>query len=228
MGGAWGFAVRSGTVRAVLTDTEFGQLWLGRLPLAVLICLVAWLKGRSSSALVLLSAALLASLALTGHAIMDTGWLSLVHPLNQALHLLAAGFWLGGLVTLGLFLTEAASWRMEQSGVDRALRRFSDLALIAVLVVIGSGVFNAWLVVGSPSALLATGYGKVLLVKMAFVGAMIVFALFNRFFLLPVLAMQRGVALSRLERNVVLEIVLGAVVVLAVATTLGNLAPAQM
>ncbi len=158
---------------------------------------------------------------------MDLGWLSVMHPLNQALHLLAAGFWLGSLVPLSLFLAGAASWRMEQSGVDRALRRFSDLAMIAVLLVIGSGVFNAWLLVGSPSALLATGYGKVLLVKMALVGAMVVLALSNRFFLLPALATRRGAALSRLERNVVLEIVLGAVV-LAVASTLGNLPPAQM
>lgn len=203
MGAAWGFAVNPGTVRAVLTDTDFGHLWLGRLLLVAVVCLVASLKRRSSSALVLLSAVLLASLALTGHAVMDTGWLRLAHPLNQAVHLLAAGFWLGGLVPLGLFLTEAASWRMEQSGVDGALHRFSDFAMIAVLLVLGSGVFNAWLLVGNPSALLATGYGKVLLVKIAFVGAMVALALFSRLFLMPALAMRRGAALSLLERNVV-------------------------
>ena len=158
---------------------------------------------------------------------MDTGWLSLTHELNQAVHLLAAGFWLGGLVPLGLLLAASRRDGTDRSAAGRALRRFSDLAMIAVLLVLGSGMFNAWMLVGSPSALISTGYGKVLLIKLAFVGAMVALALFNRLFLLPTLALRHDAALSRLERNVILEIVLGAVV-LAVASTLGNLPPATM
>ena len=90
-----------------------------------------------------------------------------------------------------------------------------------------SGVFNAWMLVGSSSALIATAYGKALLIKLAFVGAMVALALSNRLFLLPTLALRHDAALSRLERNVILEIVLG-VVVLAVASTLGNPPPATM
>lgn len=222
MGGAWGFAIDQDAVRTVLTDTAFGRLWLGRLPLAVLVCLTAWFWRRLSFALPPLAALLLASLALTGHAIMNTGWLSLVHPLNQALHLLAAGLWLGGLVPLGLLLAGS-----DRSLADRALRRFSDLAFVAVLVVLGSGVFNAWLLVGSFPALIATNYGATLLVKLALVGTMITLALSNRFLLLPSLAARHDAALSRLERNVLLEIILGALV-LAAASLLGNLPPAHM
>jgi putative copper resistance protein D len=278
MGDTWGDAIQPGTLRAVLTDTVFGQLWLARLPLALLVCLVAWFWQRSSFALVLLSAALLASLALTGHAVMDLGWLSVVHPLNQALHLLAAGFWLGSLVPLGLFLkwhlrnrNHVQPTRLVMAGLDpaildrgihesagsspamtarnasglrdtapatapsradqfvtaRALRCFSDLATIAVLLVLGSGVFNAWMLVGSLSALISTGYGNALLVKLVLVAAMVALALFNRLFLLPALAMRGDAALPRLERNVVIEIVLGAVV-LVVASVLGNLPPVTM
>ena len=69
MGDQWSDAMRPGTVLTVLTATAFGQLWLGRLPLAALICLLAGLpRKRPSFALTLLSAVLLASLALTGHA----------------------------------------------------------------------------------------------------------------------------------------------------------------
>src|SRR5205807_2520988 len=105
----------------------------------------------------------------------------------------------------------------DLSVVARVLRRFSDAATIAVLLVIGSGVFNAWLLVGNPSALISTVYGRTLLVKLVFVGAMVALALLNRFFLLPALALRRDVAISRLERNVIIEIVLGAIV-LAVAS----------
>lgn len=227
MGGEWSFATRPATVSAVLTGTVFGQLWLGRLPLALLVCLVARRWTGSSFALVPVSAGLLASLALTGHAVMDAGWLRVMHPLNQAFHLLAAGFWLGGLVPLGLFLGASTNQRTDWSIVNRALRRFSDLALIAVLLVLGSGVFNGWMLAGSFSALISTVYGKTLLAKLVLVGAMIVLALLNRFVLLPVLTTRGAPALSRLERNVVLEIVLGAMV-LAVASVLGNLPPAQM
>jgi putative copper resistance protein D len=236
MGDKWGAAIRIGTVHTVLTDTAFGRLWLGRLPIALLACLAAWLWKRSSFPLVLLSAVLLASLALTGHAVMDTGWLSLMHPLNQALHLLAAGFWLGGLVPLGLILAEAtrgsadrsiAHHALRRSIAHHALRRFSNLAMIAVLLVLVSGTFNASLLVGTPSALISTFYGRALLVKLLFVGAMVALALVNRFFLLPAVALRNDAALRRLERNVVLETVVGALV-LAVASTLGNLPPATM
>lgn len=227
MGGEWSFAMRPAAVSMVLTDTVFGRLWLGRLPLALLVCFVAWFSKRSAFVLVLLSAGLLASLALTGHAVMDTGWLSLVHPLNQALHLLAGGFWLGGLVPLGLFLTAAPRSRADQSGVARALRRFSDGAMIAVLLVLGSGVFNSWMLVGSFSALIWTSFGNALLVKLVLVMAMLGLALFNRFSLLPALALPRDTALPQLQRNVVLEIIVGATV-LAAASVLGNLPPAEM
>ena len=44
MGDQWSDAMRPRTVLTVLTATAFGQLWLGRLPLAALICLLAWLR----------------------------------------------------------------------------------------------------------------------------------------------------------------------------------------
>jgi putative copper export protein len=56
---------------------------------------------------------------------------------------------------------------------------------------------------------------------------MVALALFNRLFLLPALEMRGDAALPRLERNVVIEIVLGAVV-LVVASVLGNLPPVTM
>ena len=226
MGGAWGDMIRSSVLGPVLTDTAFGRLWLARLPLIVAACIIAWRAG-ASRALAVVATLLLASIALTGHPAMHNGWLGLVHPLNQAAHLLAAGIWLGGLLPLALVLAGSRNSGTDRAPATRALRRFSAFAMIAVLVVLGSGLVNAWLLVGSPSALIATGYGRTLLVKLALVAALVTIALVNRFVLLPSLASRSERALARIERNVTIELALGATV-LAVACVLANLPPATM
>jgi putative copper resistance protein D len=226
MAGAWGGMIRTSVLGPVLTDTEFGRLWLARLPLIVATCVLAWRAGVSP-VLTLLSVALLVSIALTGHAVMHNGWLGVMHPLNQAAHLLAAAIWLGGLLPLALVLAASRNLSTDRAPATRALRRFSDLAMIAVLVVLASGLVNAWLLVGAPSALIATAYGQTLLIKLVLVALLLATALVNRCVLLPSLASRGDRALARIERNVTVELVLGATV-LAVACVLANLPPATM
>ncbi len=224
MSGIWADAARPAVIRTVLTDTAFGHLWMARLAIAFAVCLIAWLGRGRSLALALFSAALLASLAMTGHAIMHAGWLGAAQRLSQGVHLLAAGLWLGGLLPLGLLLAGAGTRRMDRAPVIRALRRFSDVAVIAVLLVLGSGVFNTWMLLGKPSALVTSAYGRTLLAKLVLVAALIAVALANRFLLMPAIAARGEAAVARLERNVKMEILLGAAIV-AAAVVLGNLAP---
>lgn len=225
MGGPWADAIRPHIIRIVLTETEFGHLWLGRLPLALAILLIAWRTRGASATLGVLSAVLLASLAMTGHAVMNTGWLGVAHEVNQAVHLLAAGFWLGGLVPLGLLLASSEASRTNGSARIGALRWFSDVATIAVMWVLGSGIVNAWMLVGSPSD--DSDYQITLLVKLALVGTIVTSALINRLVLLPPLVAGGDAAYARMERNVKLEIALGALIV-AAASVLGNLPPPAM
>src|SRR6266436_1683940 len=94
----------------VLNETTFGSVWMARMLLAVIILGVMavrpfWtaIAGRDLIT-ACLAAVLLASLAGTGHAQIEEGWMSLVHVGADAAHLLAAGAWLGGLVPLGFIL----------------------------------------------------------------------------------------------------------------------------
>jgi putative copper resistance protein D len=222
MGGVWADAVSGAVIRAVMRQTEFGHLWMPRLAIAALVCVIAALTHRPSVPLALASAALLGSLALTGHAVMNAGTLGWAHPLNQAVHLLAAGFWLGGLVPLGLLLAQPQA--AERAPAVRALRRFSNAASTAVVLVLASGIANAWMMVGRPSALFGSIYGRTLIAKLVLVAVLLALALVNRLRLFPALAGGTEAAAVRIERNVKIELALGAAVI-AAAMVLGNLPP---
>ncbi|MET8760210.1 copper resistance protein CopC [Lentzea sp. NPDC004782] len=77
-------------------------------------------------------------------------------------HLTAMAVWLGGLVVVGAVVRSADALAMRV-----AVPRFSRVALVSVLVLVATGVFQSWRLVGTPSALVGTSYGRVLLGKVA-------------------------------------------------------------
>jgi copper transport protein len=99
----------------------------------------------------------------------------------DVLHLAAGSLWLGGLVAVALVLGDLA--RGDSGAV--VLGRFSTWAAVLLAVLVLAGSFLAWRVAGSWDALVGSGYGALLLVKVlaALVAAAI--AAWNRFFLLP-------------------------------------------
>jgi len=218
---------------SMMMGTDFGPLWAVRLGLAAVLAvlLIRW-PGKQSLWLVpLLAALLLASLAGTGHARVTEGWGGTVHIVSDAVHLLAAGLWFGGLWPLGFLV-----FRSLTSGSDRQnnlamgvmLRRFSGVATIAVAILVASGLINSWFLVGSISALFASAYGWLLAAKVALFGLMALLASVNRFWITPQLdrapSASTGVWLRRLRWHVVAEQGLG-IVVLAVVSVLGTLQP---
>jgi putative copper resistance protein D len=101
----WGEAINPDLLSAVLFDTAFGRVWQARLVIALCLVLLAFWRGRKSPWLVAALAGLfLASLGLVGHAAMRSGAAGAFERANQALHLLAGGFWLGALPPLLLCL----------------------------------------------------------------------------------------------------------------------------
>ena len=116
-----------------------------------------------------LSVALLVALAFSGHASAADGAAFVLQVCSDALHLLAAGFWLGGLLPLALLLRRS----QRNIGADSdasakiATRRFSALALASVALLIASGGYNAWNLVGGFAPLFGTAYGQLLLLKLA-------------------------------------------------------------
>src|SRR5207253_4090267 len=94
--------------------------------------------------------------------------------------------------------------------------RFSRMAYLAVAAVLISGLINAAILVASPDALLVTGYGRLLLVKLALVAGMLGFAAYNRLVLSPALSGPAG-AVRPLRRNAMAEQLLAAGVLICVA-----------
>ncbi len=89
----------------MLGDTAFGHAWAAHLALAAaLVAVVVFAPRGRWAATSLASAAVLASLGLVGHAAMQTGAEGLLHRLNHAVHLLAAGAWIGGLIAFAMCL----------------------------------------------------------------------------------------------------------------------------
>jgi putative copper resistance protein D len=221
MGGSWGDTVDPETIGAVLTDTGFGRVWQGHLVLVILAG-IALARARPQGPWIAATAMLvMASLGLVGHAAMNEGLTGELHRLNQVIHLLAAGAWVGGLLTL---FAAVLALRTRHEVAAALLYRFSRYGTIALVLVLASGAVNAALLVGSLQGLTGSVYGWTLLVKLTLVAVMIVVACRNRFVLTPELAASPAPVPRQLYRSIGLEVAIGFAIVL-VASLLGTLAP---
>jgi putative copper resistance protein D len=172
----------------------------------------------------LLSVAFLVSLAAISHA--GAARVQPLGLLGDALHLCAAGGWIGGLVPLAIFLARARVSVSLGETVIPTLRRFSTLNLCCVSILIVSGISNSWLLVGSFYALFTTAYGRLLLFKLALFGILVGFGARNRLAIKTKLlkVKARSALLPQLRRNVICEACLGAAVV-AIVACLGETHP---
>jgi putative copper resistance protein D len=213
--------------RTLVLETGIGRAWAAQIVLAAL--LLAAVLARAPAGVVLLPAAgALASQAWIGHAAAGTGAEGAVRLGSMAVHLLAAGAWLGGLVPLGRTLRAArlAGGEAALAGAARALRRFSRMGYAAVGLILLTGVANTWFVAATARGF-ALAYASALALKLVLAAALVSLALANRTVLLPRVDGAEGrdpAALAALERNVLLEQGLGLLVVLT-ASLLGSLPP---
>ena len=204
---------------AVLSGTRFGAVWSARLAVALLLAMLLlwpalrWLQLAAA-------AALIAPLALIGHAGATPGAAGQLHLASDAVHLVAAGVWLGGLPVLALLLSLA---RPPRGLAARAAARFSTLGIASVAALLASGIVNSWMLLSTPRDLIATDYGRLLFLKIGLFAAMLVIAAVNRFHLTPRLA--GAPARRALMRNSLTETALGAGVLLLVGA-LGTMQPA--
>ncbi len=221
MSGAWSGAVDPKVIDEVLLTTSFGKIWSIHLILVVVLGFISAVRVPLARPwLAIVTFLILGTFGFVGHAAMVEGVAGDLRRLNQVVHLMAAGAWLGGLIPLGLALMT------HRTAPERAvplLHRFSAYGTIAVVLVLATGVINSVALVGTFGALVSPDYGWTLLVKIALVAVMLALAAFNRLRLLPRLTHEVAYA-RRLRQSIVLELVLGIAVVLA-ASLLGTLAP---
>lgn len=231
MSGSLAGATDVGIIQSVIRETEFGQVWIWRLALAVVLVFLLVPK-RSNETLSLArigaSTLLLTSIAGTGHAGADTGAWGTFHVANDSLHLLTSAAWLGGLVPLAIVIGRRRL--LDVPATVEILRRFSRMAILAVAALVGSGLVNSWFQVESVGLLFGTPYGRWLTLKVVLFLAMLSLAYVNRNRLVPALALspaEPGAYLNRLRRNVLSEQALGLLVLLIVAL-IGTLQPAHL
>jgi len=216
MAGSWGAALQPATLQLVLGKTFFGQVWAWHLLLNLLLVIVL-IKPWPSLRLPLL-AMLLATLAPVGHGAMLDGLSGQLLILNQVVHLLCVGAWLGGLLVLVLIFRHAQGQRLEP-----ILRRFSGVGYGLVGGLLVTGLINVRVLTGQlwPTPLFQ-GFALFLLIKVGLVLGMLGLALLNR------LRIERcEQRLGSLKASVMMEWLLGIAAVAAVSL-LGTLPPMVM
>lgn len=216
MAGAWEAAFDPSTLRLVLGNTFFGQVWRWHLLLNGLLMVVLLTPLHASLPLrLVLGGLLLATLAPVGHGAMLDGLSGQLLILNQIIHLTCVGAWLGGLLLLVMILRQPAG-----HAVREILLRFSGVgyALVAGLVI--TGLINVRVLTGQfwPTPLLS-GFALILLIKVLLVSAMLGLALFNRQRIKD--CEQR---MATLKTSVIMECLLGIGAVAAVSL-LGTMPP---
>jgi copper resistance protein D len=216
MADEWSAAVDPGAIGVVLTDTAFGHAWAAHLLLAAaLVAVLVFGPHALWEATAVASAVALASLGLVGHAAMQTGAEGVLHRANHAVHLLAAGAWIGALVPFVMCL---GAYRRDDLRKDavQTMMIFSFWGQFLVVTIILSGVVNIALTSGHPPIPPTTPYRALLMAKIILVGIMISLAVFNRFVLAPRLKRSAN-ALAILRATSAAEIALGCVVVALVS-----------
>ena len=226
-------SMTSDVLLTVTNETQFGHVAEFRLVLAAILsgCLAYDRLPLARGLALATSLGLVAALAWPGHAGSTAGDMGIMHLTADALHLIAAAVWIGGLGSLVLLLsvTRRDQTHAGASFARDATQSFSRMGVAIVVVVFATGIVNAWILVGSLPALIVTSYGRLLMLKIALFAVMLLFAATNRFWLTPRLTFEgepQLKALRRLARNSMIEIAL-ALLIFAIVGLLGMLNPAS-
>lgn len=116
----------------------------------------------------------LVTLAWTGHSRSQA--LPLVGIPVDVMHTAAAAVWLGGLAVVAVLIVPVAD---VQAGW-KVYSRFGAAARVAVPVIVGTGVVQSLRLHGGIGTLFTTGHGRLLLLKIGIVAAMLKVADINR------------------------------------------------
>jgi putative copper resistance protein D len=133
------------------------------------------------------------------------------------LHLLAVALWIGVLTPLKRLASSSVSYA---SAADVG-QRFGVVATVTVPALIIAGGYMSYQMVGSFSALISTGYGQALIIKVLLVGLLLGLAAANKLRFIPALRAGDPTAASHLSKSISIEwlIILAMLGTTAVLTT---------
>ena len=211
-----------GDLSPIAGGTRFGQAFVVmELGFAVVTALLylGWLTERRGLlwAAFVLGLGFASGLSLSGHSAADAGrpWAS---ELADWVHLGAATLWVGGLVQL-----VAVVWPGAPELRRAAFLRFSRLATVLVALLLGAGTYLSVERLPHVRDLWATGYGHVLLVKLALVGLALTWGAAHHFLAVPRID-RPGVA-GVLSRSMLGESAVAMAVLLAAAVLVDSKPP---
>ncbi|QND52849.1 copper homeostasis membrane protein CopD [Phyllobacterium sp. 628] len=217
IGDGWIDAVDITTIRAVLLETSVGHGWLIQAIAALLLLPALLLPLRKAHKVtVAASGLLLAGLAFTGHATMQEGWTGFAHRINDIVHVLSGGAWLGALVPVMLVLRNLRQPELRDEA-QSALMRFSRAGHIAVALVIASGLINTFLVLGRFPTDWSSSYQALLALKIILVAILVGLAIINRYVFVPRMRIHESSSVRAIAYGTIAEIALGFVVIGLVA-----------
>lgn len=150
------------------------------------------------------------SFALTGHATRDPQWLlgGLV-----TFHLLAVAYWFGALAPL----YRLTGFEAGAAHAAEIADRFGKQASIIVPMLVLAGVTFAYILLGGIEPLWRTGFGRMLLAKIAIVGIVLGIAALNKWRFVPALAADGDRAAPAFRRSLRVEAALFLLVFAATA-----------
>lgn len=179
-------APADGITPARLLLSSYGGRWAYReiglvlLALSALLCLRGVLRRLQRPALAVGILLTTTGTALLGHSGTSVHGQGLTRILATATHIAAVTTWTGGVLCLTVVLAPGLyPGRTPVLPLRSALRRFAVPAAGLLSVAVVTGVYLSGSVVGSVDALLATTYGRTLIVKVTLVGLMMLLALAN-------------------------------------------------
>ncbi|MDK4734899.1 copper homeostasis membrane protein CopD [Rhizobium sp. CNPSo 3490] len=227
LSGDWADAFDFGAMLDVLFGTTIGTAWMwqGAGTAALFLAYVAVPMRLRAASMTIAAGFLLAGLAASGHAAMNTGWLRALHRANDIVHVLAGGAWFGALIPVALILPLLSD---HQAGRDAttALVRFSTAGHIAVGMVLISGAGNMFMIIGGFPLDWSVVYQFLLSLKILLVLSMTGLAILHRYVLVLKLSWSHG-AVTALRIGTVVEIVL-ALTVVGLVAWFGTLEPTAM
>lgn len=154
-----------------VTTIQLGQYWLILILLAASTTVLCFAVRDRRLVLIALVVALSTTfpIASQGHAAGAANHSQAVNSL--LVHLVGAAVWLGGLITL-VFVAKA----VDRARLATLVSRYSSLAFFAFIGVAASGAVSAWMRVGDLEQLFGTGYGQIVILKVA---ALVVLGIFG-------------------------------------------------
>jgi len=178
-------------ISPVLFKTHYGSVWIIRTGALLVLC-ACWWSGKSKEsqlkyAIVMFMAACVvaAGRSATGHA-ADSGDFTTPEFFDW-IHIMSASIWAGGLIAITTAVMPALVKRPEQRNkvVSAIALRFTTVALVSVLLILVSGIFNTWYEIGSLQALIDSPYGRFVTAKIIIMMMLIALGATNRYSSIP-------------------------------------------